>query len=593
MHPSLDPANFSTLPAPLRPLAVAAASGSVAETLDLLHIQPSLVPSHLLSTLPAFYAGLDPARIDTVLSRIDASGWGGVKPVIVHAVCCLSGIDRIMTHAVVADAAFGDLWHRIWPWIQFVDEYDDYLSRDEYTAPAARYRTFLALIRSLCSHAATKELMDSTLGRWVVLGRAWCHFIDAQHEPGLNLVGYLLTVWHIENFWKSADFEELVFGAGGTRTNLASLVVSHIRHFLPNPDSPVTQMTISHIFTFIRIAGNQGGGGPKDPDPEFQAALLSHGLVAAFTTALRAMGRSSLPEASRVLHVLVGILADIIAVSPPQRLRESLRAGLLEIIFNPGQREVLSESLVGLVQGVILPATVYRSVVVELQAVLPEVRDRDASAIFCDEVLLAEWEHLNEVVASRSRIAEEYKTGVITVPRICDDLENLNGRSAPKSVQKKTSSVAADVSLLITVRRHVKGTTGGTSLHTRIPKPFTTTSTDLSHVSPGDQSFFRVLMHHEYTTRGEEIEQKQHVFMEENNERALWIMFNFVGGSCEIELIPLSGSYMAAFPLDVERATVSLDEVRLHVINIMDKFQSRLWAFHVHLKTVEVDWLES
>ncbi|KAJ6456742.1 hypothetical protein C8R45DRAFT_1034197 [Mycena sanguinolenta] len=486
-----------------------------------------------------------------------------------------------MTHEVVPYDAFGDLWNRIWPWIQFVDEYDDYLSRDEYPAPALRYGIFLVLIRSLRCNAATKELIDSTLGRWVVLGRAWRHFIDAKNEAGLNLVGYLLTLWHTQNLWKSADFEELVFGAGGTRTELASLALSDIRHFLPNADSPITLRTIDHICVLIRLAGNYAGA--KDPDPGFQAALLSHGLVTAYTMALRAMCRSSMPEASGMTDVLVGTLIHIIVESPPMRLRESLRAGLLEIIFSLGHREALSTSLVALVKGVILPATVYRSVVAELHDVLPAVRDRDASAIFRDDVLLEGWNHLNEVVASRHRVAEEYKTGVMTVPRICDDLECAKICSK-QDLKRCSRCFTAHYCSRICQRndwRHGK--------HRSLCESFLSRRNDLSHISPGDRSFLRVLMHHEYTTRREEIAQKQHVFMEENNEHPRWMMFNFVTGSCEIEFIPLSSSYIVACPLDVERAAASLDEIQLHMIKILNKAQSRPWLIHVHLKAVEVD----
>jgi hypothetical protein len=51
-------------------------------------------------------------------------------------------------------------------------------------------------------------------------------------------------------------FEELIAGAGGTREELASLVVLYIDRVLPRPDSTVTTQALLHLVGIVYLVAN-------------------------------------------------------------------------------------------------------------------------------------------------------------------------------------------------------------------------------------------------------------------------------------------------------------------------------------------------
>ncbi|KAJ6495170.1 hypothetical protein C8R45DRAFT_1094828 [Mycena sanguinolenta] len=233
-----------------------------------------MTPRLRVLLLPAFHSGLNPARIDAVLPRFDSTGWASVRSVIAQVHACLAGITQLGMYEAIPQDAFVDFWQNVWSWIKFLDEYESSLSGDDLLAPdATRYMGFLSLLRFLRYNETVGQLCDSDIDRWMVLGRAWRHFIEAENEtavPGLDDVAYFLGIWVQPNSWNSAAFEQLVRGAGGTRMDLGSLVVSHLKCLIPSPDSAVTQETIIHILSLICvIAGEKITGHNHDPDAPF------------------------------------------------------------------------------------------------------------------------------------------------------------------------------------------------------------------------------------------------------------------------------------------------------------------------------------
>ena len=176
---------------------------------------------------------------------------------------------------------------------------------------------------------------------------------------------YLLGVWLKPDHWDAVAFEQLIVGAGGTRTDLVALVLSHIEHIVPNPTAPITEQTMVHVRSFFLVVAGQGVLGGAHPDLLFQTALLSNGIVTTLTTVSRTLSRSSVAE-ERTAAGLISTLVEYISVFPARWLPQSLRAGLLEILFNPEHRQVTSARIVRLLGNIILPATVSHSVLVHL-----------------------------------------------------------------------------------------------------------------------------------------------------------------------------------------------------------------------------------
>ncbi|KAJ6507067.1 hypothetical protein C8R45DRAFT_971447 [Mycena sanguinolenta] len=586
MHPCLSIANFSKLPRHLKSLAVAVASGAHEETLALLQSLPTLAPEHSLSLFPAFHLALDPALISVVLSRFDSSGWDSIRSDIVRVHRCLSGLLQLATRKAIPPGASVHLWEHIWPWMQFLDECEETLSgndfRDASFSPQSRYFRFLSIIRFLRDDEAAKVVIDSTEGRWVVIGRAWRHFIHADNDLGLDPIAHFLGLWPRAPHLKPCAFKELILGAGGTWTHLASLVVSHIKRCLPYPDSSFTQRFVIPVLGVIHILAHENAGENEDPYPVFQAALLSCGIVAALTTAARAVCQSAVTHADTVLHMILTALINHLSLFPSVYLVESLRAGLLEILFSSKHRHELSRSMMNLLKTVIFPATVYRSLLVQLPTFISQVRNRNAAAIFRDTSLLAQWMRLLEVVKSRSHLAEKHATGVLTVTGVCDDLGCARTRSKKdlKCCSGCLTAYYCSPTCQANDWRH-----GG---HRQTCRDFLFRQNQLAQTSSRDRSFLRALIHQEYMVQREEIAHKHHLFAEAAPGQMPVILFDFLSGACCIE-VGMLPDIESPFDVDVDRATRSGGQIQLHFVKVKVGPQYRQWPFHVHLNCVGLE----
>ncbi|KAF7366995.1 hypothetical protein MSAN_00958300 [Mycena sanguinolenta] len=272
-------------------LAPGVASGSYAETLALFKWLPDADPTHLPFVLPAFHTALHPARISTILARFDSLGWPSIRSDIDQAHLCLRAI------FLIGRSDF----------IQF-DASVDLLSGDDFDDTTIRHMIFLELIRLLHNNKPVKPIIDSSPGVYVVVGRAWRHFLVEEPDDkdgGLFDVAYLLSIWASNNVRNSSVLEELITGSGGTQAQLASIVVSHIKRVLPDPDSPVSDQTMIHIIGLACIVSST--------HPGFGDALLSAGIVVPLTTAVRALCRSTVGNVIIPLRTLFSSLVNHIS----------------------------------------------------------------------------------------------------------------------------------------------------------------------------------------------------------------------------------------------------------------------------------------
>ncbi|KAJ7649505.1 hypothetical protein DFH06DRAFT_1208386 [Mycena polygramma] len=145
---------------------------------------------------------------------------------------CLRGIAALGVLRSIPQAAFVDLWHRVWPWIEFLDQYGDNLPGIDDLAVTNMYRLYMALFRVFRGDDQTNMLMDSTGGPHLVAGTAWRHLIHSEEREGFADVSYFLAMWSKDQMWHPVAFEALVTGAGGTRMDLASLVLAHLQRLV-------------------------------------------------------------------------------------------------------------------------------------------------------------------------------------------------------------------------------------------------------------------------------------------------------------------------------------------------------------------------
>jgi hypothetical protein len=103
--------------------ASAASSGSTQEIMGLVNELPNIAPEKLPFLFPVFYGILDLALIPTVLNRPDSPmDHPTIRLRIVGILFSLCGVSQLGENESVPSAAFLNLWTRIWPWIELLDQ---------------------------------------------------------------------------------------------------------------------------------------------------------------------------------------------------------------------------------------------------------------------------------------------------------------------------------------------------------------------------------------------------------------------------------------------------------------------------------------
>ncbi|KAJ6458207.1 hypothetical protein C8R45DRAFT_1183650 [Mycena sanguinolenta] len=617
IHPSLS---VSNLPSSVKARATAAAAGSEVHKVALRAELESTSPKYLPFLVPAFSAALDPSQqmpsslcLASVRHLRVVRAWGGEKPLLgmLHSISARAGVrygnvtkhKQITILETIDDTAVGalvqayfrltglsdlasynaifpnarqDLWSIVWPWVEFLDQYSEALAdadANELLDGESRYAGSLQLIRFLHAIETVGKLIDSTAGFYVVIGRAWPHLVHAEDEAGLADVSYCFKLWFSRPDWVSNSLPDLILGTGGTRTDLASLIVSHIKRVLSNPDSTVTEQTVLHLVGILCMVTNESITGHQDP--ALQQCLVSCGIVAPPTIACRALCRSKQPGVRMELGGLLSALIDQISLAPSISLPRSLRAGLLEILFTSLHRETVYLSLCMLLEHVIIPATVYHSVLTQLQTCLPEVRDRNAKAIFGD-VVLKHWKSLLALADSRFPIVVEYNTTALTATRACDDAQCRIIR-LKQEFKRCSGCLMADY-----CSETCQANDWRRCAHRQTCDDLSFRQEEYSSISPKNQSFLRALAHHEYMTRRAEIAQKHLRSKQLYPSEVLCTVFDFTVGTCKVEVGRVNSSVRSRFEFEVERATESGGDIQLHLMKVMDGVQPHMLPF-LHL----------
>ncbi|KAJ6472460.1 hypothetical protein C8R45DRAFT_936353 [Mycena sanguinolenta] len=456
-----------------------------------------------------------------ILSRFDSSGFASINSDILATRFCLGGLLRLRQSKVIPLDAFAELWVVVWPWIEFLDECEESLGVDK--APAmAIYDVFVSLIRFFHDDKSAAQVIDSTPGVHMVIARAWRHFVNKGPETGISNVSYFIgRLWKNPTSWDSAAFEELIVGAGGTRMDLASVVVSHLRRVFPHPYSRVTSDTVFYLIPIIYLVANH-------QDPAFKDALSLCGIVTALTTSARALCRSSSNDVAMQLQPLFSVLIQQISPFPPRWVSA-------QPLFIPRHSFNLKPPL--------------------------------------HKVLSAYWLRVGVLVESRVRILDEHRGGAFTSTRAC--LSDWRRGGHRQMCRPR-----------------------GTLFHVLSPSfIIDDESTEYSHISSGDQSFFLALVLHAYTTsKQEEIAEKRLLFMEQHSNQIPYIMFDFTTGSCEIDVGP-SEDLPSEFAFEIERTVRSGGQIQLHLVKVLDGTHaessvSRIWPFSLRIGSTAPTRLE-
>ncbi|KAJ7648345.1 hypothetical protein DFH06DRAFT_575091 [Mycena polygramma] len=418
MHQLLRLENLSALPLSLRRFALPAARGSWSDLTRLLRLLGEIRDQEAWTRcLPIFYANLDPVYIPT--TEID-----GNHPAITRALLILGSLRLLKpSHA----PAVVDLWPRLWEWLSFLHTYRDYIPSLALLRPVSY--DLLSIITTCSMDSDTSELMGRTPGVREVVMHAWSSLVGDNNAEEtyigfLNLGGILSYFMEAEEPANRAEILDATDGPWG----LTCLIARYIERFMPLAGTAITEETVylyEGIVAFILDLTEETG---ETGTVDIAEALLAS--VASFTTVICAISRSPLWQdmQDRVVDLLQGsfqVLHHLLLAGSHKAICDAIPAGLLPAIIRSSiicdGDDFECTSLYEVVDIMLPAATVYRSVLLQLEPQLDNVKEIADSPAFQATTMAEIWDYFAEV--AQEHIELELAAGATSSQKACDNME--------------------------------------------------------------------------------------------------------------------------------------------------------------------------
>ncbi|KAJ7061860.1 hypothetical protein C8F01DRAFT_1369303 [Mycena amicta] len=435
MHPSLKLSSLARLPATLKASALAAARGSLRDFdsfIRFLASDPRFEKKYLPQLICVLYVALDPTPISAFLadetpSAVDKDAFAEVVARALRAITSLNlWTERrleLPSHQKTSPAVFGDLWPRMWVWMQFLDTFD---GSGLVTLPSwstvHHYQTLSAAIDlARQSTLLTRQILD-TPHFFDFLGEAWARLVRWPNEL-LPLEHRLRGLRHLsEMIYMDLDslansynrFDELCECAGGHRS-IARLCVSTIKLFFPTTSAqyPDGAYRMLHgLISFLAL--------PAARDWPLRTALYQEDFSTHFTIAVRAllanMDDPRPGEASKAKGIIdlcfsmlcIGLALHITFRDDP--FVEGLKAGYLFATYSY-LRHVAPDTAVDFIEalkGRLMFFSTSRNVLRQLRRDKAELTNMVDTSQFSSELAAQTWHDVLTFIRGRLERFEEY-----------------------------------------------------------------------------------------------------------------------------------------------------------------------------------------
>ncbi|KAJ7624119.1 hypothetical protein DFH06DRAFT_757165 [Mycena polygramma] len=395
-------------------MATSAAKGDLKELRRLTAFVRFRPENEAILAFPAFFVNLDPSGIPSV-AELDVET-SAPFPSVERAVVALSAMPLITVKTTFPRDAYGDIWPRVWAWLEFLHSYRDHIPGMP-TLDGRSYVTWCLLIKTLSLHKPIADLIARQRGVSAFVTRAWIMTVDAPAADREDLQAYAdcLMLLHPGD---PANFSEILEEAGGTLDSLANLTVRHLASVIPGKAEVLPFVTA--VVTFLDDAEDTAG--------PFNDALLANGVITALVKVffVADLVGSVYYNLDAMRFGLLRLIKRRL-LSPPGYLAmsEALDAGLLRVILLC-YKDAMTKDILDLLPN----SLVYYSVASRMGQCLRDVTTQAANLDFRQSTLYPVWMNLINVFERRLRVLNSF-TSTRSL-KACDNMD-CPGKIRPKT----------------------------------------------------------------------------------------------------------------------------------------------------------------
>ncbi|KAJ7645235.1 hypothetical protein DFH06DRAFT_1477075 [Mycena polygramma] len=579
MHQSLDLRNISRLSPSLRVLAQRAADGSLEALSDFL---PRIDKSNqFLLALPVLFVHLDPSKMpspsefDSIISHPERTR--DLDPIL-GAVLCLHRISHAINTSELPQAAYADLWPRLYRWMIFADLHLQCLPTSSQVAgPMHTCAVSSTILLKLGNHPDTSRLVRQAVGVRPILIKYWGALVDnngvVAHEGIVDDQNGWPTMCSILAFLSEDDagsvrrLEELAEGVGGSQHELARLFMkqlnSAVAHCDSSPDLGATTLT-----TLLAVITTRSA----DSD-DFNNFLLSLGLVPALIRAVRILDdyprRTNPHDLGPAASIGFGLLVSRFQCDSGDRwLAQALEAGLMDLIVTLGVTRPrgppsIVPSLEQMLRKVLPGYMVYYPVALQLKRCIPSALSAAASPAFKRCAIYDMWTKFVTLVGENGGALDFFESKERRSARCCENMKCLR-------IGKKSEFQSCSGCNLAYYCSKECQKRDWDSLHRKWCRKLASIYFP-GPVSPRDRAFMRAVMQHNLDNfalnADTMIQQTKFIYC--NPGVGFFTVFDFtcsVDGIGWINVHPLSDFKAAEAPLRIAQLARSRRRLQLHTV---------------------------
>ncbi|KAF7364383.1 hypothetical protein MSAN_01099000 [Mycena sanguinolenta] len=591
MHRAVDVKNLQRLPSPHFRVALAACKDN--SSLDDLRRVGSLLDnapaSQKILYLPVLYLALDPARIPTAEDLESLQPCTVIR--VTYASLSLAMLFRLWITKSSHPGLGSTLWPRVWPWIHFMHEQVEYLPDSIALTEIILYFRFLDFVSANFKPLRDSLLVTSTPGFRVFVGKAWAALSRMKSSPEqfeICVQSVALTLWE-GDFTDPVHFMELIDGAGGGLQDLARLSAEL---FDPTAGQLFT-LCLSCLVPLIMGAPDER----PDLDPslreEYLEMLRQHDFLPSLVARMDAFVDTAEAD-SESMTACFTVLKRLLHAPRTYRWFPSvIRAGLLHTMTRASLRFPgdLDDSVRYFLTNILPEVMVYYHVVTAIDEVLDSVtkvchrKEFEALAIFDD------WSEFLDLAEMRVELVRELADA--SALKACDNVEcgELQDRSHCRRCSGCNSFYYCNRKCQM-----VDWGRGGHRNQCNSSTMLALADTRNCTLGFRERQFMRALLQYAYRQEVDSIYRQQAEVLVADPDAVLLTLFDYTWSPVQITVHSIANSPITE-TLDkmgvewadfVSRAECSRGRMQLHIIQVSDGINSRLWVIPLRTSSSKV-----